>query len=75
MGILLIRYQVCWLLVSGNGEEGGYAAGIWGGQMFRMLGRHSNTVYGRNISIGLEARASEALRVVNMKVIWWLTDR
>ena len=33
MGILLIRYQVCWLLVSGDGEEGGYVAGSWGGQM------------------------------------------
>ena len=35
MGILLIRYQVCWLLVSGDGEEGGYVAGSWGGQMLR----------------------------------------
>ena len=33
MGILLIRYQVCWLIVSGDGEEGGYVAGSWGGQM------------------------------------------
>ena len=33
MGILLIRYQVCWLLVRGDGEEGGYVAGSWGGQM------------------------------------------
>ena len=33
MGILLIRYQVCWLLVSGNGEEGGYVTGSWGGQI------------------------------------------
>ena len=33
MRILLIRYQVCWLLVSGDGEEGGYVAGSWGGQM------------------------------------------
>ena len=33
MGILLIRYQVCWLLVSGDSEEGGYVAGSWGGQM------------------------------------------
>ena len=33
MGILLIRYQVCWLLVSGDGEEGGYVAGSWDGQM------------------------------------------
>ena len=33
IGVLLIRYQVCWLLVSGDGEEGGYAAGSWGGQM------------------------------------------
>ena len=33
MGILLIRYHVCWLLVSGDGEEGGYAAGSWDGQM------------------------------------------
>ena len=31
IGVLLIRYQVCWLLVSGDGEEGGYAAGGWGG--------------------------------------------
>ena len=28
-----MRYQVCWLLVSGDGEEGGYVAGSWGGQM------------------------------------------
>ena len=28
-----MRYQVCWLLVSGDGEEGGYVAGGWGGQM------------------------------------------
>ena len=27
IGVLLIRYQVCWLLVSGDGEEGGYVAG------------------------------------------------
>ena len=33
MRILLIRYQVCWLLVSGDGEEGGYVTGSWGGQM------------------------------------------
>ena len=33
MGILLIRYQVCWLLLNGDGEEGGYVAGSWGGQM------------------------------------------
>ena len=33
MGILLIRYQVCWLLVRGDGEEGGYVAGSWGGQI------------------------------------------
>ena len=33
LGILLIIYQVCRLLVSGDGEEGGYAAGSWGGQM------------------------------------------
>ena len=33
MGILLTRYQVCWLVVSGDGEGGGYAAGGWGGQM------------------------------------------
>ena len=35
MGILLIRCQVCWLLVRGNREEGGYVAGSWGGQMVR----------------------------------------
>ena len=33
IGVLLIRYQVCWLLVSGDGEEGGYVAGSWVGQM------------------------------------------
>ena len=33
IGVLLIRYQVCWLLVSGDGEEGGYVAGSWSGQM------------------------------------------
>ena len=33
MGILLTRHQVCWLLVSGDGEEGRYVAGSWGGQM------------------------------------------
>ena len=33
IGVLLIRYQVCWLLVSGDGEEGGYVAGSWFGQM------------------------------------------
>ena len=32
MGIPLIRDQVCWLLVSGDVEEGGYAAGSWGGR-------------------------------------------
>ena len=33
MRILSIRYQVCWLLISGDGEEGGYVVGGWGGQM------------------------------------------
>ena len=33
MGKLLIRYQLYWLLVSGDGEEGGYVADSWGGQM------------------------------------------
>ena len=33
MGILLIRYQVCWLLVRGDGEEGGSVARSWGGQI------------------------------------------
>ena len=28
-----MRYYVCWFLVSGDGEEGGYVAGGWGGQM------------------------------------------
>ena len=31
MNILLIRYQVCGLLVSGDGEEWGYVAGSCGG--------------------------------------------
>ena len=26
-------FQVYWLLTSGNGEENGYAVGVWGGQM------------------------------------------
>ena len=33
MRILLVGYQVCWLLVSEDGEEGGHIAGAWGGQM------------------------------------------
>ena len=33
MEILLIRYQVCWLLVRGDGEEGACVAGSWGGQI------------------------------------------
>ena len=33
MRILSIRYWVCWLLVGGEGEEGGYVVGGWGGQM------------------------------------------
>ena len=33
MQILLKRHQVCWLLVSGDGGEGGYVVGSWGGQM------------------------------------------
>ena len=33
IGVLLIRYHVCWLLVSGDGEEGGYVAGSGGGQI------------------------------------------
>ena len=33
MGILLIRYQVCWPLVSGDGEEGDYAGGSWDEQV------------------------------------------
>ena len=26
-------FQVYWLLTSGNGEENGYAVGVWGWQM------------------------------------------
>ena len=33
MRILSIRYWVCWLLVGGEGEEGGYVVGGWCGQM------------------------------------------
>ena len=33
MRILSIRYWVCWLLVGGEGEEGGYVVGGCGGQM------------------------------------------
>ena len=36
MAILLIRYQVCWLLVSDDGEDGGYAAGSWGGRVVML---------------------------------------
>ena len=35
IGVLLIGYQVCRLLVSGDGEEDGYVAGSRGGQMLR----------------------------------------
>ena len=38
MRILLVRYQVYWLLVSGDGEEGGYVAGSWCGQMLWEIG-------------------------------------
>ena len=41
IGVLLIGYQVCRLLVSGDGEEGGYVAGSRGGQMlggFELFG-------------------------------------
>ena len=33
MRILGIRYSVCWLFISGNGEEGGCVVGGRGGQM------------------------------------------
>ena len=33
MRILSIRFKVCWLLISGDREEGGYVIGGWGGQM------------------------------------------
>ena len=34
VGDTVNNISVCRLLVSGDGEEGGYAAGSWGGQMW-----------------------------------------
>ena len=52
--ILLIRYQVCWLLISGDGEEGAYVAGSWGGQMWGV--ELFRGVYGAKAEFDLKLR-------------------